>query len=82
VLARQLAQMVGGMAICAASVLYKRRGATCYVRNQNTFYAALMYGSYFVLFFKFLLQRFFFKTLRCGPKPETIKPLHPNTLTP
>ena len=46
----QLAQMVGGITVTIASVVFHGRGDTCYVSLANSALGLMMYTSYFVLF--------------------------------
>jgi elongation of very long chain fatty acids protein 6 len=54
----QLLQMVGGIAVTVASVVYHYRGATCYVSLANSLLGLLMYASYFVLFAKLFYDHY------------------------
>ena len=56
----QLSQMVVGVAVQAAAMrLHVVAPESCpHLHTQNLVAGALMYGSYFVLFFKFLVERF------------------------
>ena len=59
----QILQMVVGTAIqCSSMYFYsKDEGASCKVDYSNLVAGALMYGSYFCLFFKFAIERYFKK---------------------
>jgi len=58
----QLSQMVFGVIVCIASIYYMRSGAKCYVDPDNLKWAVIMYSSYFALFLKFFLERYFMRT--------------------
>ncbi|EQC26232.1 hypothetical protein SDRG_15967 [Saprolegnia diclina VS20] len=66
----QLSQMVVGVAVCTMSVLYIRRGATCYVNHDNLKWGILMYSSYFALFLKFFIERYCFPAKRSVKKVQ------------
>ncbi|EQC26197.1 hypothetical protein SDRG_15934 [Saprolegnia diclina VS20] len=57
----QLLQMVVGVAVCASGVYYVKAGVTCELDRENLKWGILMYSSYFALFLKFFLERYFFK---------------------
>jgi len=48
----QLAQMIMGIVVTVASVVYHYHGESCYVSLANSIIAFIMYASYFVLFAK------------------------------
>lgn len=69
----QLAQMVGGIWITAASVYYISQGRTCYVPLVNSGLGLVMYASYFALFLQLFLNAYFrpsSKGTRIGPSHE------------
>jgi len=58
----QISQMVVGTFIQIASMaLYRQDPTKCSFDFSNLVAGALMYGSYFALFFQFALERFVFK---------------------
>ncbi|ETV90914.1 hypothetical protein H310_14402 [Aphanomyces invadans] len=57
----QLAQMVVGVAVSVAGVYYIRSGAPCLLDRENLKWAIIMYSSYFALFLKFFIERYFLK---------------------
>ncbi|ETV68496.1 hypothetical protein H257_15499 [Aphanomyces astaci] len=59
----QLSQMVVGVAVCAASVIYLSTSSsssttTCHANRTNLQYGIVMYASYFALFLHFFIQRY------------------------
>jgi len=54
----QLAQMVGGIVVVSSSAYFKTSGHECEVTFENLTAAGLMYGSYFLLFFIFAVNRY------------------------
>ena len=59
--------MFVGTAVQISSMLVYKSGRPCNVDFNNLVCGALMYGSYFALFFQFALERFVF------PKKENPK---------
>ncbi|RLN46921.1 hypothetical protein BBJ28_00003068 [Nothophytophthora sp. Chile5] len=55
----QLSQMVVGVAVCALNVYYMKQGMTCSVDPDNLKWGIIMYSSYFALFLKFFIERYF-----------------------
>ncbi|CCI42965.1 unnamed protein product [Albugo candida] len=55
----QLCQMVVGVTVCGLNVYYTLKGIECHVDSENLKWAILMYSSYFALFFKFYVDRYF-----------------------
>eukprot|EP00122_Pirum_gemmata_P011474 Pgem_evm1s10633 len=51
--------MVIGIYVCVSVYLYQSNGVVCNVEKENLMAAGLMYFSYFLLFLKFFIQRFF-----------------------
>merc|ERR1712080_512037 len=62
----QLLQMVVGCYINYVAFQFKQSGRPCAVSDNNLFYSALMYFSYFVLFARFFYHAYFCKTGRKG----------------
>merc|ERR1711988_115028 len=54
----QLLQMVVGIVVTVASVVYHARGETCYVSLVNSCLGLIMYSSYFVLFLQLFLNHY------------------------
>jgi len=54
----QLLQMVVGIVVTVASVVYHARGATCYVSLVNSCLGLIMYSSYFALFLQLFLNHY------------------------
>ena len=63
----QLAQMVVGIAVTVASMVYHASGAVCHVSLVNSLLGLAMYVSYFLLFLQLFLRSYVWKT----HKPET-----------
>ncbi|CAK4616579.1 hypothetical protein LEN26_001530 [Aphanomyces euteiches] len=57
----QLTQMVIGVAVCAMGVYYLRSGTPCGLDRENLKWGIIMYSSYFALFLKFFIERYFMK---------------------
>jgi elongation of very long chain fatty acids protein 6 len=57
----QLAQMVAGIVVTTAALLYGGAGYTCHVNRTNSVLGLAMYASYFLLFLQFFLQNNFGK---------------------
>jgi elongation of very long chain fatty acids protein 6 len=57
----QLSQMVVGVAVCAFNVYYLKNGDACSVNPENLKWGIIMYSSYFALFLKFFIERYFFR---------------------
>ena len=64
----QLAQMVVGIAVTVASMVYHASGAVCHVSLVNSLLGLAMYVSYFLLFLQLFLRSYVWKTHK---KPET-----------
>merc|ERR1712037_306099 len=60
----QLLQMVVGCAVNYFAFKFKESGRPCAVSDNNLFYSALMYFSYFVLFARFFYKAYFRKSER------------------
>jgi len=60
----QLLQMVVGCAVNYFAFKFKESGRPCAVSDNNLFYSALMYFSYFVLFARFFYKAYFCKSER------------------
>jgi len=60
----QLVQMVVGCAVNYFAFKFKESGRPCAVSDNNLFYSALMYFSYFVLFARFFYKAYFCKSER------------------
>jgi len=56
----QLLQMVMGIVVTVASVVYHYNGHTCYVSLHNSALGLVMYSSYFVLFLQLFLNHYVF----------------------
>jgi len=56
----QLTQMVVGIAVTVASVVYHYKGETCHVSLVNSALGLVMYSSYFVLFLQLFLNHYVF----------------------
>ena len=56
----QLTQMVIGIVVTVASVIYHAYGATCYVSLFNSALGLVMYTSYFILFLQLFLNHYVF----------------------
>merc|ERR1719198_900346 len=54
----QLLQMVVGIVVTVASVVYHANGHTCYVSLVNSCLGLIMYSSYFVLFLQLFLNHY------------------------
>jgi len=67
----QLVQMFMGIIVNFSVMYYKGQGQACETSNDVVYWGLLMYLSYFLLFFKFLIQRFFSK--------KTVRPLNSNS---
>merc|ERR1739838_608417 len=63
----QLLQMVIGIVVTVASVVYHWQGKDCYVSLYNSLLGLLMYFSYFVLFLQLFLQHYVFKKRNAQP---------------
>jgi len=57
----QLTQMVVGIVVTVASLVYHSQGKICYVNITNSFLGLMMYSSYFVLFLQLFIKNYFFK---------------------
>jgi len=57
----QLSQMVMGITVTVASVIYHAQGVPCYVNLTNSMLGLAMYSSYFVLFLKLFLDHYVYK---------------------
>ncbi|TMW63085.1 hypothetical protein Poli38472_005703 [Pythium oligandrum] len=67
----QLSQMVVGVIVCFLNVHYLREGLACDVDKENLKWGIIMYSSYFALFLKFFIQRYFFKSTKPVSKKKT-----------
>jgi len=52
----QLSQMVVGIVVTMAAMLYKADGRKCHVNSSNSVLGLTMYASYFVLFLEFFIR--------------------------
>ena len=57
----QLMQMLVGMYVTIKAVIHQKHGEECHVNKTNSVLGLGMYFSYFVLFFKFLVDNYCFK---------------------
>ena len=57
----QLAQMVVGIAVTVASMVYHASGAVCHVSLVNSLLGLAMYASYFLLFAKLFAENYVLK---------------------
>merc|ERR1719440_218445 len=57
----QLLQMVVGIVVTVASVVYHANGMTCYVSLVNSVLGLVMYSSYFALFLQLFLNHYVYK---------------------
>jgi hypothetical protein len=64
----QLSQMFVGVAVCGLQVFYLQKNIQCDIDVENLKWAIIMYSSYFMLFFKFFIDRYFAKV-----QPKDIK---------
>jgi len=73
----QLTQMVVGIVVTVASVIYHANGHACYVSLFNSALGLIMYSSYFVLFLQLFLNHYVFtkKSGKKAPPPSDIKNL-------
>ena len=53
--------MVVGVTVCGLNVYFTLEGTKCHVDPENLKWAILMYSSYFALFFKFYVDRYFLR---------------------
>jgi len=60
----QLSQMVVGVGVCGLNVYYMQQNMPCNVDPENLKWGIIMYSSYFALFLKFFIERYFFKAPR------------------
>merc|ERR1719234_1532876 len=68
----QLLQMVVGCAVNYFAFKFKESGRPCAVSDNNLFYSALMYFSYFLLF-----ARFFYKAYFCKSERKSLEKVEP-----
>ncbi|RHZ02211.1 hypothetical protein DYB26_000653 [Aphanomyces astaci] len=68
----QLTQMVVGVAVSVAGVYYIRSGAPCLLDRENLKWAIIMYSSYFALFLKFFIERYFLKKTTTPVAKKTV----------
>merc|ERR1739848_979120 len=61
----QLLQMVIGIWVTISAVVYQISGLECDVNKTNSILGLLMYASYFVLFFKLLVDNYCLKKRYC-----------------
>jgi len=54
----QISQMVVGVGVCCSSWYYKVHSVECHIKMDNIWSGVIMYSSYFVLFFKFAIDRY------------------------
>ncbi|KAF1330337.1 Elongation of very long chain fatty acids protein, partial [Globisporangium splendens] len=64
----QLSQMVVGVAVCSLATYYIQSGVDCAVDRENLKWGIIMYSSYFALFLKFFIERYFLKGASKAPK--------------
>ena len=64
----QLAQMVVGIAVTVASMVYHASGAVCHVSLVNSLLGLAMYVSYFLLFLQLFLRSYVWKTRKPEPR--------------
>jgi elongation of very long chain fatty acids protein 6 len=70
----QLAQMVGGITVTIASVVFHGRGDTCYVSLANSALGLMMYTSYFVLFAQLYYNHYVAKKdTKAEARPQALK---------
>lgn len=62
----QLSQMVVGVFVCGLNVHYINQNLPCNVDRENLKWGVIMYSSYFALFLKFFIERYFFKAPRAA----------------
>uniref|UniRef100_K3X8B3 Elongation of fatty acids protein n=1 Tax=Globisporangium ultimum (strain ATCC 200006 / CBS 805.95 / DAOM BR144) TaxID=431595 RepID=K3X8B3_GLOUD len=67
----QLSQMVVGVAVCSLATYYIQSGVDCAVDRENLKWGIIMYSSYFALFLKFFIERYFLKGASKSPKKAT-----------
>lgn len=51
--------MVVGIAVCSLASYYIYSGVDCSVDRENLKWGIIMYSSYFALFLKFFIERYF-----------------------
>lgn len=73
----QLAQMLVGMIVTIAAVIYQDSGAECHVNRTNSVLGLAMYFSYFVLFLELYIQNYVTKSRK--RKDDDGKPLEDNS---
>lgn len=56
---RVVVQMVVGIAVCSLASYYIYSGVDCAVDRENLKWGIIMYSSYFALFLKFFIERYF-----------------------
>jgi O-antigen ligase len=67
----QISQMVVGTFVqCASMMYYSAEAGKCGVHYGNLVAGALMYGSYFALFFEFAIKRFVLKPKKGEKKAD------------
>jgi len=73
----QLLQMVVGIIVTVASVVYHANGEVCYVSLVNSALGLIMYSSYFVLFLQLFLNHYVYKKKLTAKVPpmETCPPV-------
>lgn len=71
----QLLQMVIGILVTVASMVYHANGRTCYVSLFNSALGLVMYSSYFVLFLQLFLNHYVFSK-KTGKKSLPSDPPH------
>ena len=54
----QILQMVVGVFVCCSAIYFKTHSAECHIPMDNILSGAVMYGSYFVLFFLFAIEKY------------------------
>mmetsp|Transcript_78063 Transcript_78063/g.253289 ORF Transcript_78063/g.253289 Transcript_78063/m.253289 type:complete len:223 (-) Transcript_78063:313-981(-) len=57
----QLVQMLVGMFVTMKAVLYQAAGEECHVNKTNSVLGLAMYSSYFILFFKLFVDKYYLK---------------------
>jgi hypothetical protein len=56
----QLSQMVVGIVVTVAAIMYSMQGKECYTNNTNSALGLAMYTSYFVLFLELFIRYYVF----------------------
>ena len=66
----QLLQMVVGIVVTVASVVYHANGHTCYVSLFNSLLGLVMYSSYFALFLQLFLNHYIYNAKKVKATPS------------